>query len=75
MILKSEISPKTFEILKKVKSRTRFFGVADLLRKIKLVTRMIVYHCNTVKHTKRALSNIKGDKIPRKFYLYFEIQI
>ena len=29
MILKSEISPKTFEILKKVKSRTGFFGVAD----------------------------------------------
>ena len=28
MILKSEISPKTFEILKKVKSR---FGVADPL--------------------------------------------
>ena len=31
MILKSEISPKTFEILKKVKSRTGFFGVADPL--------------------------------------------
>jgi len=32
MILKSEISPKTFEILKKVKSRTGFFGVADPLK-------------------------------------------
>ena len=31
MILKSEISPKTFEILEKVKSRTGFFGVADPL--------------------------------------------
>jgi len=31
MILKSEISPKIFEILKKVKSRTGFFGVADPL--------------------------------------------
>ena len=31
MILNSEISPKTFEILKKVKSRTGFFGVADPL--------------------------------------------
>ena len=31
MILKSEISPKNFEILKKVKSRTGFFGVADPL--------------------------------------------
>jgi len=29
MILKSEISPKNFEILKKVKSRTGFFGFAD----------------------------------------------
>ena len=31
MVLKSEISPKTFEILKKVKFRTGFFGVADPL--------------------------------------------
>ena len=31
MILKSEISPKTFETLKKVKSRTGFFGVAEPL--------------------------------------------
>ena len=31
MILKSEISPKTFEIFKKVKSCTGFFGVADPL--------------------------------------------
>ena len=34
MILKSEISPKTFEILKKVKSHTGFFGVADPLDKL-----------------------------------------
>ena len=38
IILKSEISPKTFEILKKVKSRTGFFGVADPLQTVAIYT-------------------------------------